>query len=144
MCLGRTDLSASRPAWSRPARPPRRAPPRPDAPVVRMSGFWIRQVLFEDGENISIFRIRKTKNVCIFHFFGRRNEEPLPTSTFSIGRTKKPSPLPSSSDPLPSTHGQQLFSAILRFGSPDRSSTVKIGPKIEIGPLLRPAKHSPL
>ena len=42
---GRTDLSASRPARSRRAPPSRHAPPRPDAPVVRMSRFWIRQVL---------------------------------------------------------------------------------------------------
>ena len=47
--------------------------------------------------------------------------------------TKNP-PGTSSSDPPP---GHQLPSAILRSGSPDRSSTLKIGSKIEIGLLLR-------
>ena len=66
----------------------------------------------------------------IFHLLGTRNEEPpLLPSSWPEEWTKNP-PGTSSSDPSP---GHQLPSAILRSGSSDRSSTLKIGPKIEIG-----------
>ena len=65
-------------------------------------------------------------------FSARRTKNP-PSSIFSAGRmNEEPSRGTSSSDPPE----HQLPSAILKSGSSDRSSSLKIGPKIEIGPLL--------
>ena len=43
--------------------------------------------------------------------------------------------------PIPPTLEHQLPSGILRSGSSDRSSTMKIGPKIEIGSLLSAVRN---
>ena len=75
------------------------------------------------------------KNKGLSHLPPFRHEERRtpPSSTFSAGRMDEDSPLVLL---LPTPHGHQLPSAILRSGSSDRSSTLKTGPKIEIGFLL--------
>ena len=98
----------------------RRVGRRPDGRSGRGGGTSFRR--WGEGSSkmkggSSIFRVRSPP---IFHFLGPKNEEPPP---------------PSSSDP-PSTNGHQLLSAIRRSGSSDRSSTLKIGPKVGIGPLF--------
>ena len=86
----------------------------------------------------------------IVRFSGSEERRNPPSFTVSARRTKNPFHLPpsrpeerrtlpscSSSDPPPSRPKcHQLLSAILSSGSSARSSTLKIGPKIEIGPLL--------
>ena len=91
---------------------------------------WVEDRTEEGGWD---FFLRRTKNPPIFHFLGRRTKNPphLPPS-WPEEWTKNPlwyfffRPPPS----------HQLPPAILRSGSSDRSSTLKIGPKIEIGHLL--------
>ena len=69
----------------------------------------------------SIFGAEITKNLSIFHLLDQKKEERPPFFFFRL--------------PL-STNDHQLLSAILRSGSSGRSSTLKIGPEIEIGLLL--------
>ena len=77
----------------------------------------------------------KNEEPPIVLLLGTKNEEP-PSSIFSTGRMdEEPTPGYSFYDPP----GHQLFSAILTFGSSDRSSSLKIGPRIGIGPLLASA-----
>ena len=59
----------------------------------------------------------KNEEPPIFHLLGRKNGRRTPSLVLL----------------LPPTPGHQLPSAILRSGSSDRSSPLKIGPKIEIG-----------
>ena len=87
---------------------------------------------FEDGEVLRSSRSeeRRTPPSSIF---GAGRTKNAPYSTFSTRRSKNPPPS-SSSDLPPSTKGHHLLPAMLRSSSA-RSSTLKIGPKIEIGPL---------
>ena len=96
------------------------------------------------GGSSSIFRLRRTDNPSPSSTFGAgKNEEPPIFHLLSTGRTKNTSPPSSSSDPPPSTNPHQVLSALLRSGSSARSSTLKIGPKIEIGPLRSFPKNPP-
>ena len=102
---------------------------------------------FEDRGVLRSSGSEERRAPTIFHPLGPKNGEPLPhfppsrpeeqrTFThfpFLDQKNEEPSPICSSSDPLPSNRGHQLLSAILRFGFSERSSTLKIGPKIEIG-----------
>ena len=96
-----------------------------DRGVLRRWGGFFDFPAPKNEESPAIFDLRSRKNeepAPIFHLLGQNNEEhPL----FS-----------SSSDPPPPTSIHQVLSALLRFRSSARSSTLKIGPKIEIGPLL--------
>ena len=74
-----------------------------------------------EGHPIFDLRSRKNEEPLIFHVLDQKNEETPPT--FFVYRH-------------PSTNGYQLLSAILRFGSSARPSTLEIGPKIAIGPLI--------
>ena len=94
--------------------------------VIRRCGGVLRYVGIPGPENeeppSTIFGAERTKNPPISHLLDPKTEEPshiliLPT-------------------PPPSTNSHQLLSATLRSGPSARSSTLKIGPKIVIGPLF--------
>ena len=98
---------------------------------------------FEDGGVLrrwggsSIFRLRRAKNPPIFDLRSRKNEEPPPIFHLLCWKNEEPPPSSSSSDPPPPTNAHQVLPALLESRSPARSSTLKIGPKIEIGPLIQ-------
>ena len=86
----------------------------------------------------AIFRLRRTKN-SPFRYSEPEERRSPPPFTFSTGRTKNPFLLLLLLLLLPpptATKCQQVHAALQRSRSLDRSSTSKIGPKIEIGPLL--------
>ena len=89
---------------------------------------------FEDGGGSSIFRVRRTKNLPPSSTFSARRKKSPPIFHFLGRKNGRRTPLVPLLPTPPSGH--QLPSAILRAGSSDRSSTLKIGPEIEIGPLL--------
>ena len=94
---------------------------------------WVEDRTVEEEWGVG-FLLPKNSELSIFHFLGTKNEEP-PSSTFTAGRTDEESPWYFFFwHPPP---GHRLPSAILRSGSSDRWSTLKIGPEIEIGPLIR-------
>ena len=96
----------------------------------------IGEGFFEYGRGSSVFRVRRTKN-------------PLPSSIFGAGRMKNPPNLPpsrsedrrtpppsSSSDPPSLDQWPPAPRSYPGIWSSARSSTLKIGPKIEISLLL--------
>ena len=87
--------------------------------------------VFEDGGFFDLPDPKNELTAPIFHFLGPKRRTPHFPPSRPEEWTNNP-PGTSSSD---SSSGHQLLSAILRSGSSDRSSTLKIGPKIEIGPL---------
>ena len=91
-----------------------------------------------DKSLINRFRFRRTKKPPIFDLRSRKNEEPRtknPPSSTSRPEERR-TPFVFFLRPLPSTNPDQVLSALLRSRSSARSPTLKIGPKIEIGPLL--------
>ena len=95
----------------------------------RKVGLLRRWGFFEEGGS-SIFRVRRTKSPFFSTSSARRTKNlPHLLPSRSEGWTKNP----------PSTSSSDSFSpaatTIRRSGSSDRCSTLKIGPKIENGPL---------
>ena len=114
----------------RPAAPLCAASPRP---ARDMSGFWIRsvgkEVLRRLGRDSSIIRPRRTKNRLSSIIGVGRTKNP-PSSTASAGRAQNQPLLLLLPTPLTNSAGS------LEGRSTDRSSSSKVGSKIEIGSLL--------